>query len=466
MSGDFAIELENLSKTYRIPRRGRGTFRGATAVAWDALLGRTGAPHSMFRMFPALHPVSLTIGRGESVAIVGRNGSGKSTLLQLIAKTLEPTTGKAVTRGRVSALLELGSGFNPEFTGIENIFLNGAILGLSRERIEAKLDDILAFADIGSFVEQPVRTYSSGMRMRLAFAVITAVDPEILIIDEALSVGDAFFQSSCARWLEDFVSRGKTFLCVSHDMFMIKRLCRRGIVLDEGKVVCDADVSEAANLYYRYHWKRPALRGRGENASTGKKPSPTSPAAPEDSEPAEDLPPLDGGWEAMELHAKERTGDRRIVIERVATKPGTKGGCVVGDWLSVRVDLRARAGVEFFHFGFGFRDRSGQLIGGYHSFYRGESFAIAGPGRRRALFFDIKLDLMPQVYLVVVGVAVNHTFDDWEDLDCLWDCANLMVSGPPPFWGITGLPVRAVAAESSAASPAAASAADRGEQRF
>ncbi len=456
MSDDFAIRLVNISKTYRIPRRGRGTFRGAAAVAWDALLGRSGAPHSMFRMFPALHPVSLTIGRGESVAIVGRNGSGKSTLLQLIAKTLESTTGKAVTRGRVSALLELGSGFNPEFTGIENIFLNGAILGLSRERIEAKLDDILDFADIGSFVEQPVRTYSSGMRMRLAFAVITAVDPEILIIDEALSVGDAFFQSNCVRWLEDFVGRGKTFLCVSHDMFMIKRICRRGIVLNEGRVVCDADVSEAANLYYRLHWKRPAKTiaelGGGASAESVRRPS-------KDSDPAV-LPELPEDWFPLRMNFKERTGDGRITIERIATRPDTKSGCVVGDWLGFRIDLLAHEAVESFNLGIGFRDRSGQLIGGYHSFYLEESFSMDATGARRVFHAEVKLVLKPQMYLLVIGLAVNRTVDDWVDIDCLWDCANLMVSGSEIFWGLTPLPVRGVRFASPGAPAASASAAN------
>lgn len=257
MSSSPAIELTRISKSYRIPVGGHGSMGGSLRIAWDALRGKTTQNSRHFRLFPALQPLSLQIGCGESVAIVGRNGSGKSTLLQIIARTLQPTTGTVAVNGTLSALLELGSGFNPDFTGRENIYLNGAILGLSREVLEQRMDGILRFADIGHFVEQPVRTYSSGMRMRLAFAVITAVDPDILIIDEALSVGDAFFQSSCVRWLEEYVARGKTFLCVSHDMFMIRRLCRRGIVLDEGKMVMDANVAEAANHYYRLYWKRP-----------------------------------------------------------------------------------------------------------------------------------------------------------------------------------------------------------------
>lgn len=441
-ASEYAIRLSDLSKNYRIPLRGRETFRGAAAVVWDALLGRSDRPHSMFRLFTALHPVSLTIGRGESVAIVGRNGSGKSTLLQLIANTLQPSSGNVEVRGSLSALLQLGSGFNPDFTGVENIFLNGVILGLSREGIKSKMDEILAFADIGDFVDQPVRTYSSGMRMRLAFAVITAVDPDILIIDEALSVGDAFFQSRCVRWLEGYVSRGKTFLCVSHDMFMIKRLCRRGIVLDDGKVVFDADVSEAANLYYRLHRKKPVLR-KPTNAFVSHDGEGTEHDASEPSGAADPgMEEADGGWVPVHLSCNERTGDGKVTIERVATRPGLKTGFTVGQWIEVEVEICAHGRVDEFNFGFGFRDRSGQLIGGYHSFHSGERFRVENAGDRRVFRFEIKLDLKPQVYLLVIGLAINHSHDDWHDLDCMWDCATISVSGPEPFWGLSPVSVR------------------------
>ncbi len=430
MSGDEhdAIRLEGVSKIYRIPVKGRATLRGTWALLGDALRGRITDRRDLFRPFVAVQPLDLRIGRGESVAIVGRNGSGKSTLLEMISGTLQPSSGTVTVNGRVSALLQLGSGFNPEFTGLENIFLNGAILGVGRARMQEKLDDILAFADIGDFVTQPVKTYSSGMRLRLAFAVITAVDPDILIIDEALSVGDAFFQSRCVRWLEQFVRKGRTFLCVSHDMFLVQRLCRRGLVMDAGRVVCDAEVSEAANRYYRLHRKElPAAV-----ASAAGSPSAGGSAAGE-------------GWCPLTLQVRERTGNGRLTIERVRTRPGLDTERRVGEWLEVEVEVLAHEAVEGFHFGFGFRDRSGQLIGGYHSFYRNETFRIEAAGARRWLRFAVRLDLKPQEYLLLIGLAINHTVEDWLDLDCLWDCARVVVNGPEPFWGLTALPVRNVA---------------------
>lgn len=263
--------------------------------------------------------------------------------------------------------------------------------------------------------------------------MITAVDPEILIIDEALSVGDAFFQSRCVRWLEDYVARNKTFLCVSHDMFMIKRLCRRGIVLDEGKKVYDADAAEAANLYYRLHRKKPTVK-RAINT-------------PDEEADAEKADVEMGGsreatWQPVQLDIKERTGDGRVTIEAVRTRPDLAGGCAVGEWLEVEIEVLVHEDIEEFHFGFGFRDRTGQLIGGYHSFYHEHSVRNASAGDRHSLKFEIKLDLKPQLYLLVIGMAINHTADDWYDLDCIWDCAKVMLSGPEPFWGLTSLPVR------------------------
>lgn len=235
---DVAIELRDVGKTFEIYER-----------PIDRLLqmvcrGRK----NFYRSFTALRDINLTIRRGECVGIVGRNGAGKSTLLQIIAGTLAPTTGTVRTCGRVAALLELGSGFNPEFTGRENVYLNAAILGLSTEEIDARYSDIVEFADIGEFIDQPVRSYSSGMVMRLAFAVIAHVDADILIVDEALAVGDAHFTQKCMRFLRYFMEK-HTLLFVSHDTAAVQSLCSRAIWLKGGTVVMAATPKEVTRKY-------------------------------------------------------------------------------------------------------------------------------------------------------------------------------------------------------------------------
>ena len=216
MSSDIAIRVQNITKTYQIYDKPQDRLKQSL---WR---GRK----QFYREFKALDDVSFEVKKGETVGIIGRNGSGKSTLLQIICGTLAPTSGTVEVNGRVAALLELGAGFNPEFTGKENVYMNASILGLSKEEIDAKYDDIVAFADIGDFIEQPVKTYSSGMYVRLAFAVIAHVDADILVIDEALAVGDVFFTQKCMRFIEQYQENGGAILFVSHDMATVTKLCQ------------------------------------------------------------------------------------------------------------------------------------------------------------------------------------------------------------------------------------------------
>ncbi len=262
---DLVIDVQDLSKAYRI---------------WDKPVSRLTVPlmeaaanilpggewmkkraATRYQDFWALKGISFTVRRGEAVGVIGRNGSGKSTLLEIIAGTLQPTSGSVEVQGRVAALLELGSGFNPDFTGRENVYLNGAVLGFSRAEIDERFDSIAAFADIGNFLDQPTKTYSSGMAIRLAFAVAVSVEPEILIVDEALSVGDVFFQQKCFKRVHQILDQGTSLLFVSHDTGAVQNLCHRAILLKDGLPAFDGPPEEAASRYYTQS---------GEKTSTGR----------------------------------------------------------------------------------------------------------------------------------------------------------------------------------------------------
>ena len=241
------LKVQNVSKTFQKVRNNQ-----SSGIGWSSMieqLFRAKQQNQIPQVIHALKDVSFILNKGDSLGIIGLNGSGKSTLLQIIAGTMKPSSGKVIKKGRVAALLELGSGFNPQFTGRENIFLNAALLGLSREESTEKLEQIIDFADIGEFIDQPVSTYSTGMSLRLAFAVIANIDADILIIDEALSVGDARFQIKCYSFLEKFKSKGCSIILVSHDLNAITRLCGKSILLNEGNLKQYNDTLNIVNEY-------------------------------------------------------------------------------------------------------------------------------------------------------------------------------------------------------------------------
>lgn len=254
MSSEIAIKVYNLSKCYQIYDLPRDRLKQFMLPRVQKAVGFQSKKY--FREFWALKNVSFEVKRGETVGIIGRNGSGKSTLLQIICGTLSPTTGIINTQGRVAALLELGTGFNPEFTGRENIYLNGNVLGLKKAEIDRAFGEITAFADIVDFVEQPVKTYSSGMFMRLAFAVAIHSDPEILVIDEALAVGDVFFQQKCFEKIKLLSKKGVTILFVSHDITSVQMLCDRAFLLTDGEILHSGSPAEVANHYIRINSSR------------------------------------------------------------------------------------------------------------------------------------------------------------------------------------------------------------------
>lgn len=238
---EVVIEVSNLTKTYKL-------YDNNKRRIVESLFPKA---KPQYKEFHALNNVDFTINKGEIVGIIGKNGSGKSTLLKIITGVLNPSEGQVLVKGRISALLELGAGFNPEYTGIENIYLNGTLNGIAREEMSTRIDDIAAFADIGDFINQPVKNYSSGMFVRLAFAVAVYSDPDILIVDEALAVGDAAFQAKCMARMNQIMKSGATVLFVTHDMNTVKRLCQRCIYLENGIKIMEGPAEELADIYLK-----------------------------------------------------------------------------------------------------------------------------------------------------------------------------------------------------------------------
>ncbi len=269
------IEIRHISKRYKLGSIGVKTLRDELQVLWQRASGKARAGYEKnerdAKEFWALDDVSFNVRAGETVGLVGRNGAGKSTLLKVLSRITEPTSGEAELRGRVSSLLEVGSGFHPELSGRENIYLNGAILGMQRKEIQRKFDEIVAFSEVAKFLDTPVKRYSSGMYVRLAFAVAAHLEPEILIVDEVLAVGDASFQQKCVNKMSDVASEGRTVIFVSHRTTSVQNLCSRVVWLDGGKVRMDGDCGPVLDEYLT------ALQGSGEGATLVR--SPTEPVS-------------------------------------------------------------------------------------------------------------------------------------------------------------------------------------------
>ncbi|HEY9101383.1 ABC transporter ATP-binding protein [Chitinimonas sp.] len=345
MSFEPMIEIQALCKRYPVYDKPYHRML-EVLTGWCGRWGRD---------FSALQGVSFTVGKGETVGIIGRNGSGKSTLLQIICGTLAATEGQVSVRGRVAALLELGAGFNPEFTGLENIRLNATILGLSPQQIEAKLDEILAFADIGEFVHQPVKTYSSGMFVRLAFAVVAHVEADILVIDEALAVGDAFFTQKCMRFLRAFRDNGGTLLFVSHDSSAVIGLCDRAIWLDRGQVQAAGSAKSVTEQYLQ-------SRYGNEDAGVAAMPATLDTTTPEDESysvgsGAIALPESSGsafgagGAQLTSVRLSDDEGKPLLVSEG-------------GEAVVLRLEAEIAHALEQPIFGFYVKDRLGQVLFG------------------------------------------------------------------------------------------------------
>jgi lipopolysaccharide transport system ATP-binding protein len=387
MSSEPAIYAKGLSKAYSIYSDPADRLRQATIPRLQRLarpfanaVGKHINESVYFSQHWALRPLDFHVNPGETLGVIGRNGSGKSTLLQLVCGTLTPTEGHVAVRGRVAALLELGSGFNPEYTGRENVYLNASVLGLTRDETEARIDDVLAFADIGEYVDQPVKTYSSGMGMRLAFAVIAHVDADILIIDEALAVGDAFFQQKCLRWLRQFRESGTVLFC-GHDTGAVMSLCQRALWLDEGRLKMDGTAKNVCEAYaasihaetmglseqvIRIARPRPSLAAdtrASMDRSANELPVPAKRVLPP--APAEQSAIFDVRDESSEF------GSGRAIIQEV-TMAAQDGSALTwiegGESVSITVQILTNEEIEDPIVGFHIKDRLGQPLFGDNTY--------------------------------------------------------------------------------------------------
>jgi lipopolysaccharide transport system ATP-binding protein len=405
MSSEVLIKVERLSKCYQIYGKPRDR------LLQMLMRGR----RQYFQEFWALRDISFEIRRGETVGIIGRNGSGKSTLLQLICGTLTPTSGTVEVKGRIAALLELGAGFNPEFTGRENVYLAAGLYGLSREEIDARFENICDFADIGEFVEQPVKTYSSGMFVRLAFAVIAHVDADILVIDEALSVGDAYFVQKCMRFLRQFMEQGTLFFC-SHDIGAVINLCKKAIWLDHGKMVMMDSPKKVSEHYLAALCAVPDAQPAVAEAAMDTTDDQTAKPSEDDEyrdarEPLVNASNLRNEMEILQFDPTRPgfgAGGAKIISVRLLDKNRKPLSWVVGGE-DVILEIRAQARQDLSRpiIGFLFRDRLGQSVFSDNTYL---SYRFNEPSTRSGEIlitrFEFRLPVMPSgKYSIAVSVG-------------------------------------------------------------
>lgn len=436
MSDAPAISIRSVSKKYRL-------YSSPSERLKEVLHPFRKQYH---REFWALRDISFDVPVGATLGIIGRNGSGKSTLLQIICSILRPTHGEVSVCGRVSALLELGAGFNPQFTGRDNAIFNGQLMGLSRAGITARMPEIEAFADIGEFIDQPVKTYSSGMFVRLAFACAIQMDPDILLVDEALAVGDAKFQEKCFRKFREFQQAGKTVVFVTHDMNAIVRYCDYGMLLEQGKLVVAGD--QPKEIVHRY---LDLLEGRipQTNDKQGSDAPPQKPATASDipgravesflaGDPSGDCLPLRPNYNKDEY----RQGfDRAEVVDCLLVSEGRCDPSAVSCGQVVDVYIKAR-----FHepiaqpvFGLCVKTVDGLILFGYHTGYAGLSIASADAGQTVTVKFSLRMNVAPGDVFFDIGIAHKTSNGEVVSLDRRCASVHLAILENRHFDGVTML---------------------------
>ncbi len=380
MDNNYSIRVNNVTKIYRLYDKPIDRLKEALSIT----------RRSCHREYYALRGVSFDVKKGETVGLIGVNGAGKSTMLKIITGVLTPSSGTVEINGRVSALLELGAGFNNEYTGLENIYLNGTMMGYTRAEVDERLDDILSFADIGDFIHQPVKTYSSGMFVRLAFAVAINIDPEILIVDEALSVGDVFFQSKCYRKFEEFKEQGKTILFVSHSLSSINKYCDRVILLNKGQKQAEGSAPEMIDLF--------------------KKILVNQDAEPEDDADifSDESEEISEGWKSkLQLNPVQNSyGDGRAEIVDFAIVD-SKGRIVnaleKGSHFKIKMRVRFNQHIEEPIFAFTIVNLQGTDVSGTNTMYEKVNVGSVEKGDVKTVTFEQRMDMQGGDYLLSLG---------------------------------------------------------------
>lgn len=408
---EIAITVKNVRKVYKLYDKPQDRLKEALGF------GR-GKSH---KLHFALNGVSMDIYRGETVGIIGTNGSGKSTMLKIITGVLNPTEGEVTVNGRISALLELGAGFNQEYNGIENVYLNGTMMGFSEKEIDGKLPAILEFADIGDYVYQPVKTYSSGMFVRLAFAVAINIDPEILIVDEALSVGDVFFQAKCYHKFEEFRQMGKTIVFVSHDLSSISKYCDRVFLLNKGNLLGEGGSREMIDAYKRVLVGQYEIPEDGEESGSAGEEGEREISSGEDAE--------SGPSEQGQNPKVQEYGTGQAVIEEfyLTDERGARSNAVLKDAeFGVHMRVRFADGLPAPIFAFSIKNVQGTEITGTNSMIEKAFLEPVEAGRVKDVTFTQKMSLQGGEYLLSLGVT-GFEGDTFQVYHRLYDVLNITV---------------------------------------
>ena len=404
---NLAIEVKNVAKVYKLYDKLR-----------DRMFDALGLKKNKFKLYYALNGVDMKIRQGETVGIIGTNGSGKSTLLKIITGVLTPTSGEVKVNGRISALLELGAGFNMEYNGIENVYLYGTMVGFSEKEIDEKLPEILAFADIGDYVYQPVKTYSSGMFVRLAFAVSININPEILIVDEALSVGDVFFQAKCYQKFEEFKKMGKTIVFVSHDLSSISKYCDRVYLLNKGKLLGEGSPKDMIDAFKRVLVGQYEETGdaAGSAGASGKAGASGSSGASVGSAIGRNENCLEYGTKQAE-----------IVDVFLTDEGGVQTNAILkGSEFTLHMKVRVNEHLPNPIFAFSVKNAKGVEITGTNTMVEKAFAESVEPGMVKEITFTQKMNLQGGDYLISLGVTGYNNYN-FEVYHRLYDVLNLTV---------------------------------------